>query len=844
VGVRRERLSGVGHLNKKALSILLVILLFNIVAMFDVGLIVRVNPAQAQLVPNMSINPPETKDPLLTVGQEFTVDINITNVENLFGWQAQIFFNLDAVNCTARSKIVQGPFLTDWFGSAYVSYSRSINYQEGYLLVAASKIPPYEGFGASGNGTLASVTFTVVGNNRATLLQFGPESYLRSVSGDPPQLVFIEPFTTDDGVFDNRSPGTNTPPVASFTILPLDIGFRGRIRFNTTASYDPDAWIAKQHWDFGDGTTAVYMRERLRNINLTNTPTHVYTQNGTFTATLTVEDSDGLTAGAASQATVVFDVAVTYVESPFVFVMPGTMATVDVTVVNHGYFSEDCNVTAYGNSTKIGTVLTTSLDPMEERVVTIKWDTTGIDYGKYYLKANTSVAGEENLSDNEYTDGFVIATEVNIINYPVNVGGVIFSVGFESTSGISAFRYNVIQKKMTFNVTGELGWFCNVSIPMVLLNVSSPDAWIVNLNGTDITYTSTENSTHHFVYFNYTQSFDSRPVHIIGETGATPPTALFTVSKTTALIGEDISFDASTSYDSDGTIDSWSWNFGDGETGTGQTTTHSYSTIGDYETRLTVTDNEGYANSTTITITVVTHDIAIIGLTAAPSTVRIGETIAIQVTIENQGNFTETFTVTVYRNSTTIETHTVTNMINGSSQVLTTAWNTAGAGVGTYTIKAETSAISGETDTLDNNRTGVMVTLQKQLSSLTIASSSTTVTVGDDATITGTLTPTQQGKEITLQYRLVGQSWGTYDTATTDAQGDYEFVWTPDAAGTYELQTTWQGDASTESSQSSIQTVIVDEAGGFSIPIEYVVGGIAAVIILIAVAVYLIKIRK
>jgi PKD repeat protein len=309
-------------------------------------------------------------------------------------------------------------------------------------------------------------------------------------------------------------------------------------------------------------------------------------------------------------------------------------------------------------------------------------------------------------------------------------------------------------------------------------------------------------------------------------------------------VGEDITFDASASYDSDGIIDSWSWNFGDGEVGAGQTTTHSYSATGEYEASLTVTDNEGYANSTTAVITVVVHDIAITGLTAAPSTVKIGETVTIQVTVENQGNLTETFTVTVYRNSTTIETHTVTDMIDGGSQLLTTVWNTAGAGVGVYSIKAETSVISGETDTLDNSRTGVTVTLQKRLSSLTITSSSTTVTVGDDATVAGTLTPTQQGKEITLQYRLVGQSWGTYDTTATDAQGGYEFVWTPDAAGTYELQTTWEGDADTESSQSSVQTITVEEAGGFSIPIEYVVGGIAAVIILIAVAVYFIKIRK
>jgi len=84
-----------------------------------------------------------------------------------------------------------------------------------------------------------------------------------------------------------------------------------------------------------------------------------------------------------------------------------------------------------------------------------------------------------------------------------------------------------------------------------------------------------------------------------------PPIAKFTESVTTALNGTSISFDASGSSDSDGTITSYAWDFGDGTTATGATTAHAYSTPGSYTVTLTVTDNDG-ASSPSSSIKVIT----------------------------------------------------------------------------------------------------------------------------------------------------------------------------------------------------------------------------------------------
>ena len=51
-------------------------------------------------------------------------------------------------------------------------------------------------------------------------------------------------------------------------------------------------------------------------------------------------------------------------------------------------------------------------------------------------------------------------------------------------------------------------------------------------------------------------------------------------------------FDASGSYDPDGSIVSYEWNFGDGNSGSGVAPSHTYATAGTFTVVLTVTDNE------------------------------------------------------------------------------------------------------------------------------------------------------------------------------------------------------------------------------------------------------------
>ncbi len=72
----------------------------------------------------------------------------------------------------------------------------------------------------------------------------------------------------------------------------------------------------------------------------------------------------------------------------------------------------------------------------------------------------------------------------------------------------------------------------------------------------------------------------------------------------TAPVRTNVTFDGSNSYDPDGTVTSYAWNFGDDSTGSGVIATHKYTRTGTYTVTLTVTDNLGATGQDTAIVTV------------------------------------------------------------------------------------------------------------------------------------------------------------------------------------------------------------------------------------------------
>lgn len=90
---------------------------------------------------------------------------------------------------------------------------------------------------------------------------------------------------------------------------------------------------------------------------------------------------------------------------------------------------------------------------------------------------------------------------------------------------------------------------------------------------------------------NSASHYDYELVFIIENEESNIPPVADTGGPYQAVVNEVVMFNGSKSYDPDGIIVNFSWDFGDGHTATGIKPEHSYSTVGEYIVTLTVTDD-------------------------------------------------------------------------------------------------------------------------------------------------------------------------------------------------------------------------------------------------------------
>jgi len=109
---------------------------------------------------------------------------------------------------------------------------------------------------------------------------------------------------------------------------------------------------------------------------------------------------------------------------------------------------------------------------------------------------------------------------------------------------------------------------------------------------------------YYYINFNSKEAYDHAPELVIKyeEVTQKPPVASFTYSPLAPQVNDTIAFDASGSSDADGTIVSYLWSFGDGETSSSQNPSHAYAQEGSYTVTLTVTDNDGLTDTSTVSI--------------------------------------------------------------------------------------------------------------------------------------------------------------------------------------------------------------------------------------------------
>jgi hypothetical protein len=156
------------------------------------------------------------------------------------------------------------------------------------------------------------------------------------------------------------------------------------------------------------------------------------------------------------------------------------------------------------------------------------------------------------------------------------------------------------------------------------------------------------------------------------------PVASFTFSPSNPLIYDNVTFDASASYDPDGSIVSYKWDFGDGNitTVTNPIITHVYTTAAstvNYTVTLTVTDNEGSTGFTTKIVPVTNPSILYVSLPAGTYVGPDPDNWLSQCWFLNITGLSGTFTVRVnntHASYVSYNTHLIIALNNGAYNYL------------------------------------------------------------------------------------------------------------------------------------------------------------------------------
>jgi parallel beta-helix repeat protein len=183
--------------------------------------------------------------------------------------------------------------------------------------------------------------------------------------------------------------------------------------------------------------------------------------------------------------------------------------------------------------------------------------------------------------------------------FSVPLGQKVYQITVASNSTIASFRFNSSSRQISFNSTGPSGMFgfCNVSIPSSLL----VGPYTVSVDSIPTTPIVTSNATHSFI--NFTYNLTSHRIQITGTN--IKPVASFTCSPIIQMINEPILLNASKSYDPDGNITSYHWDFDDGTTlENGAIATHRYALPGRYYVNLTVRDEGNLTDTATASVMV------------------------------------------------------------------------------------------------------------------------------------------------------------------------------------------------------------------------------------------------
>jgi PKD repeat protein len=392
---------------------------------------------------------------------------------------------------------------------------------------------------ADGSG-VSQVGTGIIGSEPAWSPDGAQIAFDASDSDGYPEIYLIQPDGTNVSQFGSGGYGAGWPawfpmrvPVATFKFTCNGTA----CSFDASGSKDSYGTITSYAWNFGDQATGTG-----------SSVTHTYASGGSYTARLTVTDSNDAT-GTKFQTIAINPVA------SFTFSCSGLT----------------CNFDASGSTDSSGTI------------TSYAWNFGDGGTGAGVTVSHTYAVGNSynvTLTVTDSTGG--AGTQVKTL--------------YLNTPPIASFTFTCNLLTCSFNGSGSRDY--DGTITNYAWNFGDSTA----ASGPTASHTYTAGG-HYNVTLTVTDNAGATNVQSQTVIANSPPVASFTFSCNRFTC----SYDASASKDSDGTITNYAWNFGDGTTLTGsyEFVGHTYPAPGTYTVTLTVTDNAGSTGAQSNSVTVV-----------------------------------------------------------------------------------------------------------------------------------------------------------------------------------------------------------------------------------------------
>ena len=284
------------------------------------------------------------------------------------------------------------------------------------------------------------------------------------------------------------------------------------------------------------------------------------------------------------------------------------------------------------------------------------------------------------------------------------------------------------------------------------------------------------------------------------------PVPVFNFSPTSSYALQVVLFNASMSYDPDGIIVSYTWNFGDSNstTVTESSTDHVYKKAGNFTVTLTVTDDDAISNSTNLPIVVKKRTTSTsISVSPEATTLDVGSIAVISGQVTNIGS---PVNVTIFmRLSDQDAWSIIADVRTDQSGFFSLNWllSTAGA----HELKAQTNG----DDAHEASTSDTLLVVTKYRSTITLSADRENASTGQTIILTGLIAPSASDATVTVEYKLGNESWNTLTNVNTNQTGWYTYNWRPDTVGTYTLRAKWTGNNQATGSESTTATVTVTQ---------------------------------